>query len=140
MNESPNFANAEIIKSSIIVALPFAFAKSDSGDSLSFQETFGRLSDFAAKFSKSPLNTETTRYQSHLLYLSLLLAGTRLFGADAIKFEPFTKEFVASSTFMLIISILMVSIAAIFVIKSYLDYTTGQWGWIKDPPSPVKAG
>ena len=86
---SGNFTNADSIKSSIVAALPLAFGKSELDDSSSFQERFASVSDFAAKVAKSPLSSETVRYQSLLLYLSLIFAAIRFFGLSAIEFKPF---------------------------------------------------
>jgi hypothetical protein len=132
-----NFSNPENIKSSVLAALPFAFANSGSDDASSFRERYVSFSDFVAKATKSPLSSETGRYQSLLLYLSLLFAGVCFLGPQIIKFDPFKEkaDFVGSTTFMLLMSVLIVAVGTIFVLKALIEYKTNELSLIKDSVS-----
>jgi hypothetical protein len=127
---SVEFSNAHEIKARLVAALPFAFPTSDAEEASKFRERYVSVSEFAAKAAKSPLSSETGRYQSLLIYLSLLFGGIRFFGASNVP--PFSKHLVQSTSFMIAISVLIVAVAGIFITKVFVEYTTTAMGLSKD--------
>jgi hypothetical protein len=118
---APNFKTEEGIRSSILAALHFAFGPVDAS---TFRQRLETLSDFAAKYTKSPLTTETARYQSLLIYLSLIFLAIQLFGPNAISvITPFSRTELHDAVFMALFSALIIAVALIFAMKVFVDYT-----------------
>ena len=121
-----SFGTPDQIKSSIRHALPFAFAGSDAVEASRFREKYSGLMDFASQVSKSPLQRETTRYQTNHLYLSLIFAGVVYFRPQTMSVKPL-GELTVDIGFLVLFSILVVGVGAIFLVKALLDYQSNQF-------------
>jgi hypothetical protein len=73
------------IEQSIRNQLPIIFGEKDSVDRDAFLQKYNALVDYAAAVSAPFLGSETIRYQSMLLYVSLLFLAVRLFRIGQIK-------------------------------------------------------
>src|SRR5215831_12037578 len=75
------------IEQSIRDNLPIIFGGKDSVERQAFKQKYDALVDYAASVSAPFLGPETVRYQSMLLYLSLIFLSLNLFKIGQIKFS-----------------------------------------------------
>jgi hypothetical protein len=126
----------EKIEDSVIANLPIWFAGDLEADKHTFQEVYNRFLDYASSASGAYLGTETVRYQSMLLYSSLLLATVQFFNFDQITL--FEKKISVGPQALLIYTLFMWAIATIFIIKSIIDGTRVKFTEEKNLPALVE--
>ena len=108
------------IEASIRGALSIIFGKSESVDPQDFRSKFAGLVDFATNASEPILKPETLRYQSILIYWTLILLTLHYFRVGKFKIADAILD--VDRRLFLVYSIFLVAVAAIFLIKSYIDY------------------
>ena len=108
------------IEQSIRNNLPIIFGDIDSVDRDAFRQKYDALVDYAATVSAPFLGAETIRYQSMLLYVSLLFLSVSLFRIGKIKIG---ESLVSVDAKLLVIYALFIgAITVVFLTKAYVDY------------------
>jgi hypothetical protein len=77
--------NQAEIEESIRNNLSIVFGKAESVDRVAFLEKYNRMLDYATTVSQPFLSPETIRYQSTLLYASLIFISLSLFHLPNIQ-------------------------------------------------------
>jgi hypothetical protein len=100
--------------------LPMVFGDQDSVNRDKFREKYDALVDYAASVSAPFLGAETVRYQSMLLYVSLLFLSISLFRIGKVKIG---EALISVDRKLLVIYVVFIAaIALIFLVKAYVDY------------------
>ena len=107
------------IEQSIRDNLPIIFARSESVDRRAFLEKYNALVDYATTVSQPFLTAETTRYQSILLYVSLIFVSVSLFQIGNVKIGESLVS--VNRRFLVIYTIFIAAITLIFLLKVHLD-------------------
>lgn len=108
------------IEQSIRRNLPILFGNREPADDDAFLKRFDSLAEYAATVSEPFLRSETTRYQSILLYVSLVFVSIGLFGIGQITFGE-TLLFV-DRRLLFVYTVFIAAVAVIFLMKAYVDY------------------
>lgn len=108
------------IEQSVRSNLPIIFGQTDSVDRETFQQKYNALVDYATAVSAPILGPETIRYQSMLLYISLLFLSLRMFRIPQVKIgdQPVSVD----SRLLVIYAIFIGAIIVVFLTKAYVDY------------------
>lgn len=108
------------IEQSIRDNLPIFFGTAEAVDQGVFLEKYNELADHAAVVSEPFLRAETVRYQSILLYVSLLFLSVSIFRVKNLRISE--NALSVDSKFLAIYTVFIATIALIFALKSYVDY------------------
>jgi hypothetical protein len=121
-------SQAEIEKS-IRGSLPILFRTADAVDGSKLREKYNELVDHAAAVSEPFLRAETVRYQSILLYVSLLFLAVRVFRVSHLIQSG--NEIPLDGKFLGIYSTFIAAVIVIFSLKAYVDYQRSRFVWSK---------
>jgi hypothetical protein len=108
------------IEQSITKHLAILFGGNDSVESQAFIQKYNALVQYVANVSAPFLGPETVRYQSMLLYFSLIFLVLNLFRVGKIKLSEIL--FTVDKRFLIFYGIFMGAITVIFLSKAYVDY------------------
>jgi hypothetical protein len=118
--EATTVDTKERIEQSIRANCPIIFGDSDAVDTKAFKQKYDDLVDSAVTASAPFLGAETVRYQSMLLYFSLLLLAVSLFQIGQVKIG---ESVVSVDRRLLVIYTLFIgAIILTFLTKVYVDY------------------
>jgi len=110
----------EEIKESIRGNLPIVFGKVDPVDPKAFRERFSAAVDYLLAISEPFLKPETIRYQSILLYVTLIFLSLSLLRIGKVKIG---EDVVSVDHRLLVVyTLFIVGVAAIFLIKAFVDF------------------
>lgn len=108
------------IEHSIRENLPIIFGKSESVGLSTFVEKYNHLLDYATAVSEPFLRADTIRYQSILLYVSLIFISLSLFQFGTIK--VFENVLSVNRQLLVIYTIFIGAMTVIYLIKAYTDF------------------
>ena len=108
------------IEDAVRTALPIVFGKSDSVVVQDFRARFHALTDSASIASEPFLRAETVRYQSILIYWSLILLTLHFFEVGTFKIGESVVK--VDQKLFVILSVFLFAVAAVFLVKAYVDY------------------
>jgi hypothetical protein len=108
------------IEQSITEHLAIIFGGKDSVERQAFIQKYNALVGYVANVSAPFLGPETVRYQSMLLYFSLIFLMLNLFRVGQIKLSEIL--FAVDKRFLIFYGIFMGAITVIFLSKAYVDY------------------
>lgn len=100
--------------------LPIVFGKTESVESDAFRKKYEAMIDYATAVSGPFLGTETIRYQSMLLYVSLLFLSVSLFRIANIKIGE--SAIAVDRKLLVIYAIFIGVVALVFLTKAHMDY------------------
>lgn len=112
-------ATKDQIERSIRANCPIIFGDSYAVDIETFKPKYDALEDYASKVSAPFLGAETVRYQSLLLYFSLLVLAVTLFQIGSVKIGDSLVS--VDRRLLVIYAMLIGAIIVIFLTKVYLD-------------------
>jgi len=107
------------VEQSIRNQLPILFGKKSAVDTQRYLEKRKAVAEYATAVSEPFLNEQTLRYQSMLLYISLIFVSVHLLNIAKLKIEG--QDITVDTRLLALYSILIGLIAIIFVIKAYVD-------------------
>jgi hypothetical protein len=108
------------IEQSIRSNLSLIFGDSEAVEYGAFRQKYNALVDYAAAVTAPFLGAETIRYQTMLLYLSLLFLSISLFKIGNVKIGDTVVS--VDSKLIVVYSVLILIVIAIFLVKAYVDY------------------
>jgi hypothetical protein len=108
------------IKQSIRNDLAILFGDSEPTDLRVFREKYNRLVEYATAVSAPFLGPETIRYQSMLLYVSVLFLSISLFKLGGIK--VFDTVLSVDHKLLVAYEVFIGMVIVIFLVKAYVDY------------------
>src|ERR1700722_10568087 len=108
------------IKQSIRNDLAILFGESEPTDLRVFREKYNRLVEYATAVSAPFLGPETIRYQSMLLYVSVLFLSISLFKLGGIK--VFDTVLSVDHKLLVAYEVFIGMVIVIFLVKAYVDY------------------
>jgi hypothetical protein len=110
----------EEIEQSIRNNFSIIFGKSDPVDFGAFQRKYNALVDYAATVSAPFLGAETIRYQSMLLYVSVLFLSVSLFWIGRIRIGESLVS--VDRNLLVIYAVFIGAVIVVFLTKAYVDY------------------
>ncbi|MBV4478152.1 hypothetical protein [Pseudomonas botevensis] len=110
---------------------PIIFNQTNSVDPQEYHKEFKTFIDDAISTSSPFLSSEATRYQSILLYTSLVFAA--LFFLDIKHFKIVDLEIAVSSKMFFIYSLFIILICVAFFSKAWIDYK--RWNLMREKNS-----
>jgi hypothetical protein len=125
MSASHGLSTEAEIRKSIVSNLPVAFGETTAVDGAQVIGKFNELLDYASAVSAPFLGPDTIRYQTILLSLSLFLIAASAFHFTVVKL--FDVNVPVGPKFFVLYSALIAAVAAIFVIKAFVDHQRTQF-------------
>jgi hypothetical protein len=123
------------IEKSIREQFPIAFGETAVVDAEVYRVKRNALVDYALAVTGPFLSAETVRYQSILLYVSLIFIALHLFKAVSFKLGEVT--IVVDRGFLLLYALFIAVIAAAFLIKAYVDFQRNRFTRAKNAEAIV---
>lgn len=118
------------IEQSIRNGLPILFGEAETVDSSLYLAKRKAATEYAIAATGPFLTSETIRYQSILLYVSLVYITVSLFKVGTFKLGDAMIS--VDHRFSILYGCFILAMAAIFVTKSYVDYSRVQFTREKD--------
>lgn len=109
----------EEIEKTLRTQLPIIFGKKDAVDFVEFRKKYNELIDYALANTEPFLKAETVRYQSILLYTSLIFLSIKYLSILKIKIDSVEVE--VSAKLLIAYSVFIGMVALIFLTKAMVD-------------------
>ena len=121
----------EQIASAVRESLPYSFGRAETVDRGLYMKKHDALVAHATAVSKAPLSSETLRYQSMLLYTTLVFVGVYLFKVKELKVADYAIT--VDRRMLLVYSVFMAAVTAVFLLKAYVDIQRNKFVLSKSP-------
>lgn len=108
------------IENTIRAGLPLLFGSTDSSSDSEFRTKFDALVDYATKVSEPILKPDTIRYQSMIVYWTLIFLTLQFL--EIGRYKVGDAMITVDGRFVALYTTFLFAVGIIFLVKAYIDY------------------